>query len=345
MINDKYKKGLRSVMKSKNIIKQRILTSGAFFLISLVSVFFSGCTARKQEPISRTGFYFDTVISITVYSSEDEKCLDGCFALAEYYEGLLSRTKEGSDIYKINHAAGEEVLVSPETLELLETALEYAKLTKGKIDPTIGSVSELWDFHPEAAPMLPDPENLRTALSHVDYQKIEISENMVTLSDPEAVLDLGFIAKGYIADKIKEYLRTEGVSSAIINLGGNVLTLGSRPDNTPYVIGIQEPFGDTGAYVTTLSVRDRSVVSSGIYERCFTYDGKLYHHILDTSTGYPIENDLLAVTILSDSSMEGDALSTICFTLGFHEAFAYIETLPDVDALFITSDGEIHKTY
>lgn len=332
-------------MKYKNTVARRILLCGMLLLIISGAVLFTGCIKKSQSPLSKTGFYFDTVITITVYSPEDEKILEDCLALAEYYEGLLSRTKEGSDIYKINHAKGNKVAVSDETLELLEAALEYAELTEGKIDPTVGSVSELWDFHHKTDPVPPDAETLQEALSHVDYRKIEISENVVTLLDPEAVLDLGFIAKGYIADKMKAYLQAEGVTSALINLGGNVLTLGSKPDNTPYVIGIQEPFGDTGSYVTTLSVRDRSVVSSGIYERCFTYNGKLYHHILDTSTGYPIENDLLAVTILSDSSMAGDALSTTCFCLGFQEAFAYIKTLPDVDALFITSDGEIHKTY
>lgn len=332
-------------MKHVNAVGRRVVICAILFFIISGAVLSAGCIEKKQNPLSRTGFYFDTVITITVYSSEDEKFLDECFALAEYYEGLLSRTKEGSDIYKINHANGNGVAVSSETLELLETALEYAELTDGRIDPTVGAVSELWDFHQEADPIPPDAESLQEALSHVNYHNIGISENIVTLSDPEAVLDLGFIAKGYIADKIKEYLQSQGVSSALINLGGNVLTLGLKPDNSPYVIGIQEPFGDTGAYVTTLSVRDGSVVSSGIYERYFTYNGKLYHHILDTATGYPVENDLLAVTILSNSSMEGDALSTTCFCLGFSDAFAYINTLPDVDALFITSDGEIHTTY
>ena len=197
-------------MKYRDTVTRRILIYGMLLFMISGAVLFTGCTKKRQNPLSKTGFYFDTVITITVY----EKILENCLALAEYYEGLLSRTKEGSDIYKINHAKGKGVTVSAETLELLEAALEYAELTEGKIDPTVGTVSELWDFYHKTDPVPPDAETLQEALSHVDYRNIEISEQEVTLLDPEAVLDLGFIAKGYIADKMKEYLQSEGVTSA-----------------------------------------------------------------------------------------------------------------------------------
>ena len=320
------------------------------FFTGIVSFFlfagsFSGCYLSRSKPVTRTGFYFDTVVSITIYSPADETLLDSCFELAQYYEDLLSRTKEGSDIYKINHAEGSPVSVSSETILLLETALQYAALTDGKVDPTIGAVSRLWDFHRENEGAPPEELSIQEALSHVDYRCVQISGNRVTLSDPCAVLDLGFLAKGYIADKIKEYLQNEGVTGALINLGGNVLALGSKPGGKPFTIGIQEPFSDTGTSALTLPVRNSSVVSSGIYERYFEHGGKLFHHILDTSTGYPIENDLFSVTILSESSLTGDALSTACFTMGYEDAAAYINTLNDIEAIFITYDKQIHTTY
>lgn len=310
------------------------------FILTFTNI---ACKPVSSAPLSKTGFYFDTVITVTLYSPADEDLLDSCLELAASYEMLLSRTKEGSDIDRINHAAGAPTEVSPETVELLSAALSYARLTNGKTDPTIGAVSELWDFHKESEPVPPADADIQAALSHVNYQTVKISGNVVTLSDPEAKLDLGFIAKGFIADKMKEYLLSKGVQSALINLGGNVLTIGSKPDGSAFTIGIQKPFAQTGTAVTTVSVRDTSVVSSGVYERCFEYNGKLYHHILDTATGYPVENDLLAVSILSETSTEGDALSTACLLLGYEEAQTFLDTLEGVDALFITSDGTLHN--
>lgn len=303
----------------------------------------SACTAPDTAPVTQTGFYFDTVITVTLYSSTEGTLLDSCMSLADDYEKLLSRTMEGSDIFRINHAAGAPTEVSPETAELLSTALRFAKLTNGKVDPTIGIVSELWDFHDSAAQRPPKDADIKAALSHVNYENVFVSGNTVTLLDPQARLDLGFIAKGYIADKMKEYLLSEGVTSALINLGGNVLTIGAKPDGSAFTIGIQKPFADAGTPADTVSVRDTSVVSSGVYERFFEYEGRLYHHILDTSTGYPVENDLLAVSILSASSTDGDALSTACMALGYDAARNLIDSLEGVDAIFITSDGEIHK--
>lgn len=332
-------------MKSLHFFKKTHIYSR--ILLLLISLFSTCilCSCAASAPITKTGFYFDTFITVTVYSSKDVSLLEDCFALAEKYENLFSRTLEGSDIYRINHAKGTPTEVSKETISLLQTALSYAKLSNGKVDPTIGAVSQLWDFHDNSEPKIPSDSALKEALTHVDYTKITINNNTVTLSDPEIVLDLGFIAKGYIADQMKAYLLSKNVKSALINLGGNVLTLGSKPDNSAFVIGIQKPFADTGVYATTIPVSDRSVVSSGVYERSFTADDKLYHHLLDTQTGYPIENDLLAVSILSDSSTDGDALSTTCFALGYNEASALIESLENVDAIFILKDGTLKTTY
>ena len=164
----------------------------------------------------------------------------------------------------------------------------------------------------------------------------------VTLLDPESQISLGFIAKGYIADKLKEYLLSENIRSAIINLGGNLLAVGVKPDGSPFQFGIQKPFDTQGTPVTVLSVSDKSAVSSGIYERYFYQNQVLYHHILDASDGYPVQNNLLGVTILSDSSTVGDALSTTCFVLGPEEGMQLIESLDEVEAVFVTKDYALH---
>ena len=327
--------------RTKLNFKTLILT---IFILS--TIILGGCSA-SQTPISRTGFYFDTIIQITIYDSMKESCLDECMELADKYEKLLSPTVEGSDIWNINHSNGQPVVVSDETLMLLEDALSYCDMTNGRIDLTIESVSELWDFHEETGNekmqnRVPGKEKIEEALGHVDYHNLSINDNTVILKDPEASVTLGFIAKGFIADKIKEYLLSQNIKSAIINLGGNLLAVGSKPDGTPFQYVIQKPFDKQGAIIATLPVADRSLVSSGVYERCFYQDEVLYHHILNSSTGYPVQNNLLGVTILSDSSMKGDALSTTCLVLGLDDGMALIESLDGVEAIFITDDYELH---
>lgn len=326
------------------------------YIVSLI-LFFAltpslliGC-ARNTEPISRTGFYFDTVIQITLYDTDDETVLDGCFALAEKYENLFSATKEGSDVWNINHGNGETVTVSEETAALLVMAADYANATEGAVNPTIRPVSELWHFGSDGEAKVPEDAAIQEALSHVSCGAIhfgtapseETGESVyrtVTLTDPAAAVDLGFIAKGYIADKMKEYLLSQGVKSACISLGGNVLAVGEKPDGSPFRIGIQEPFAETGKSLETIEIKDVSVVTSGIYERCF-YDenGVLYHHVLDTATGYPVDNELAGVTIICPSSVRADALSTSCLCLGLEEGRRLLDAEKDVAYLLIMKDG------
>lgn len=305
-----------------------------------------GPFSAKKEPVTRNGFYFDTVVTITLYGNEEELAplFDGVFSICDTCEALLSRTEYGSDIWKINHASGFPVTVSPETLRLIQTACSYSELTNGLIDPTVTPLTELWDFHGSLDPVLPDADALREACSHVDYRNILIDEEArtVTLTDPQARLDLGFIAKGYIADRIRAYLLSENVESAMINLGGNVLCIGEKPDKAPFHVGIQYPYGSAGEVIASLTVRDKSIVTSGVYERYLEIDGTRYHHILNPATGYPVNNGLLSVTVLSDSSEQGDALSTTCFVLGLTDGMALIESLDGTEAVFITDDYTLH---
>lgn len=325
------------------------LASVFSLVLVIISALLSGC-ARNIEPISRTGFYFDTVIQITLYDTEDEGILDGCFALAEKYESLFSATKEGSDVWKINHGKGETVTVSEETVKLLIHAADWANTTEGAIDFTIRPVSALWNFGSEGNAQVPDESAIKEALSHVSHENIrfgtapsdETGESVyrtVTLTDPEAAVDLGFIAKGYIADKMKEYLLSQDIESACISLGGNVLTIGEKPDGSPFRVGIQEPFAKTGKTLDTVEIMDTSVVTSGIYERCFYEDGVLYHHILNTATGYPVENELAGVTIICPSSSKADALSTACLCLGVEKGRKLLDAEKDVAYLLVTRNG------
>ena len=331
-------------MKNELFLKTQPVILRHFLLTALCVMFcaalLTGCAAQESvTPFSRSGFYFDTVITITVYDEKDLQSLDTCFALADRYEHLFSTKIEDSDVARINAANGAPVTVDPETISLVRTALSYAVLSDGAFDPTIGALSSLWDFQAEE-PALPNPADIEAALKTVDYRKVKVDESAGTiqLECPGAKLDLGGIAKGYIADRMKDVLIEEGVTSAIINLGGNVLVVGEKPDGSAYKVGIQYPFQPEGTAIETMDLTDQSLVSSGCYERYMTIDGVRYHHILDTGTGYPVESGLLGVTILSDLSVDGDALSTICYALGLEDGMALIESLPDTEAVFIKED-------
>lgn len=304
----------------------------------------AACSAPvKSESLTMTGMYFDTVVTIEAWGA-DQDIMDNCADLCEHYEQLLSSHIESSEISAINRAAGQPVTVSEETAELIRMGCRFGELSGGKFDITIASASELWDFHDRENPRVPGGQELAEAVSHIGYQCVQTDGCTVTLTDPDARLDLGGIAKGYIADKIKEYLESENIEHALINLGGNMLAVGSRYDGSDFRIGIQKPFEETGTLLASVQISDQSVVSSGNYERFFEKDGALYHHILDPDTGLPADTGLYQVTILSESSAQGDALSTTCFLLGLDEGMKLIEELDGVEAIFVTSDMEIHMS-
>ena len=327
-------------------------------LLVLLLCAMTGC-GREEAVYSRTGLYFDTAISVSLYADAADKtrCEDVLNLVMEkcaFYENMLSPTTEESDVYRINHAGGEWTTVSDETVSLLYTALNYCDMTDGRIDVTISPVKALWSFTPENDGVtLPDQTQLKEALSHVDYRKVEINGNKVRLSDPQAAIDLGFIAKGFIADELKALLIQEGIENALIDLGGNILVLGEKPDGNAFRIGIQKPFADKGEYVTVVEAKDSSangksacntVVTSGIYERYCEIDGTIYHHILDAHTGYPADTHLASVTILTNSGVNADALSTTCMVMGLDWSVELLTSLDGVDAIFITEDGRLIDT-
>ena len=311
-------------------------------LLSASILLLSGCSGLPRERSQTyTDTLFDTVISVQIFDSVDEDVLKGCEKLCKKYDSMFSNKIEDSEISRINSAGGNPVEVSKETIKLIKKGIYYSEMSDGAFDITLAPVSSLWDFKAET-PSVPSPEAIAEAVSHVNYENIIIRDNTVKLADPQAGIDLGAIAKGYIADRIKDYLEEEGVRHAMINLGGNVLAMGSKLDGSDYNIGIQKPFDETGEPITSVKISDKSVVTSGIYQRYFKADGKIYHHILDPNTGYPCENNLYSVTILTDSSLTADALSTTCFLLGYDRGMKLINQLDNVDAVFITNDNQIH---
>ena len=311
-------------------------------LLACAAALLGGCGRRQTEPVSRSGFLLNTFVTVTLYDSEDEAILDGCMDLCREYEGLLSRTIETSEIYQINHRppGTREMEVSEDTADVIEKGLYYSRLSGGAFDITIEPISSLWDFTSEN-PQVPDPSLIEENLPRVGYEKLEVEGNKILFSDDGTTIDLGAIAKGFIADRMKEYLLDQGVKSAIINLGGNVLCVGANGKN-PFRIGIQRPYASHNETAGVVEVEDMSVVSSGVYERHFEKDGINYHHILNPETGYPYENGLTAVTILSRQSVDGDGLSTTCFSLGLEKGMELIDSLDNAWAVFITDDGELH---
>ena len=322
-------------------LKRRNIRITIFLLSVSVLLLFCGCQKNpSQMSISDVGFYFDTVVEIKLNGTEDESILKECFDLMAEYESLLSRTREGSDVWKINHSAGTPVSVSEDTVSLIRLARKYYDLSDGAFDITIAPYVTLWDFQNNPG-TIPTKDELTAASKHVGFENVQVSGNTVTLADSETQIDLGGIAKGFIADRLKEYLTGKGIESAWINLGGNVLTIGTKPDKSLWKIGIRKPFGASDETAAVISVSGKSVVTSGTYERYFEKDGTIYHHILEPMTGQPVQNHLYSVTILSDSSADGDALSTTCFVLGKEDGLELVESLDGIEALFITDEQEL----
>jgi FAD:protein FMN transferase len=310
----------------------------------------SGQKPAKDYPeyISKSDFLLNTVVSIQLYDKQDEGLIDEAFALIRKYEEIFSRTSETSELYKLNHGTAprfsdQELTysISSELADILHYAIEYSQLTDGAFDLTVAPLTNLWDFK-AANPSIPDPIKLQQALTLVDYDNVRLSDTVLTFLKEGMGIELGAIAKGYIADRVKEFLIVNDVKSAIINLGGNLLCIGSKPDQRPFHIGIQKPYADRNETIATMEITDKSVVSSGIYERYFEQGGKFYHHILNPQTGYPYDNGLISVTIISNQSVDGDGLSTSCFALGLEEGLKLIERTPDTYAVFITQDYKLH---
>lgn len=373
----------QSIRKQENIMStyffhsKRSRSHSRFFYLILCTVLvcpmllFTGCgnitdadtSTTGNQPISISSIKLNTAVQITIYDSQDKALLNDCLALCDKYELIFSRTNEKSELYKLNHrknvsdgdfstdgqttpypvsGTADTWHISEDLAALLSEGLDITRESDGAFDIAIAPLTSLWDFTAED-PEVPDDAAIQKALPLCSSDGVTIDGEDITLPSDDIQFDVGAIAKGYIADRLKDFLIKKGVKSAIINLGGNVLCIGSKPDGTPFKIGIQKPFADRNETEAVMDITGKSVVSSGIYERCFKQDGKLYHHILNPQTGYPYDNGLISVTIISDQSVDGDALSTTCFALGLEDGLKFAEK-KGVQAVFITEDYELHYT-
>ena len=307
------------------------LLSAAFLL--------TGCSgAPAQEPESATFFAMDTAMDFTVYG--DAALLDEAETLIGSLEEQVSVTDEHSDIYAIDHTGSGSL--SGNAAELMEQALELCRRTGGALDISVYPIVRAWGFT-TGSYQIPDEETIQSLLPLVDYTQIQYDAATGVVTLPEGMeIDLGSVAKGYAGQLAAQMLRNSGVESALLNLGGNLQTVGAKPDASPWQIGIKDPQGEDAMMV--LSVEDQAVVTSGGYERYFEQDGQTYWHVMDPSTGHPADSGLISVTIVGDEGVVCDGLSTALFVMGLEKAADLWAQSCDFEAVFVTASGEVYIT-
>ncbi len=293
-----------------------------YILIALMLCLIAGglyLANRANNEYIKTEFVLDTTCSVTFYGKDAKAAAEAVFDEVRRIENLMSMYKENSDVSRINSAKkGEKIKVSHDTYEVLKTAFSVCEKSAGAFDITIAPITALWNFGAET-PKVPLKEDIQNALLSVGYKNIVLGENLtVTKLKTETKIDLGGAAKGYAGDRAKAVAMGFNLKGGIIDLGGNILCFGENPksDNGKWVIGIQIPFEPSGTYEKTVEIGDGVVVTSGNYQRYFEGKGEIYHHILNPETGYPKSSEYDSVTVVSNSSLEADCLSTAAYVLG-----------------------------
>lgn len=315
-----------------------------FLIIFSLFLLFLGCTEKTTSP--QTQFVFGTVCTINLYKDGTNTLYNQIFSRLNEIEKTFSANLNDSVINQINMQAGiAPVQVTDEVLEVLAYAKEIAEKSNGAFDPTIGSLSSLWQIG-FGASSLPAAEDIEKALSLVDYSKLHIDQTQKTvfLAEKGMRLDLGGIIKGYAADQITAILNLHRIEQAAIDLGGNIYVYGTKTDKSDWIVGIKSPEDKSNKILGSVSIKSGSVVTSGVYERFFITDSRRYHHILDSKTGYPVDNGLLSCTIISESSMRADALSTALFVLGKDNGLEFINNFPDTEALFVDETLNVYAS-
>lgn len=306
-----------------------------FFIILLCGTL-CGCAAAEESsrPSSAEIFAMDTIMKLTVYGQPPEKGSDAvqnAISEIENLERLLSVTDENSEIYRANH--GQDAALSEPARELLEEALKLCMETEGALDVTVYPLVRAWGFTTSEYRVPDDPE-IASLLEYVDWSKVSLDGNRLTL--PEGIeLDLGAVAKGFAGDKLMELFREAGIDSAIVELGGNVQALGAKPDGSPWRVALQGP---EGGYAGVLELAGQAAVTSGGYQRYFEENGERYIHIINPSTGRPAETGLASVTIIADSGLQADGLSTALYVMGREKAEAFWRERQDFEFIMLTED-------
>lgn len=351
-------------------MKSRIYAVVLLLILGALLFFARRRPQDSKEALTITDYKLNTYVTVTIYDEEKEYVLEGCMELCDRYELIFSRTDPDSELYRLNHGLlpiSEDgfYTVSDDLYQAVKLGKSYALLSDNAFSIGMEPLTSLWNFT-DGSCKIPSDQQIRSALLLTDSRDILLKEPCFVSFLPDSApyvndtsvnygmgIDLGGIAKGYIADRLKEYLLSEGVEDALLSLGGNVLCLGNRPgshEKSAFTIGIEKPFDPDGSALALLTIDNTpqapscSVVTSGTYQRYFEKDGKLYHHILDSSTGYPVSNNLTSVTVITASSADADALSTTCFALGLTKGLELLNDLGYADGFFICEDGSYRCT-
>ena len=308
--------------------------------MALLSFVLTSCNSEVKTETAEF-FVFDTVVDITAYGENAKEAIEAARDELYRYDALLSTTNENSDIYKVNNNESQEV--SAESAEIIEKSLKISELTEGSLDITIYPVVELWGFT-GGNYRVPSESEIEEALNFVGFDTISLQGNNVVKNDPQVQRDLGATAKGYLGDKVAEAIKNAGCNSAVLSIGGNVVTVGNKPDGQDFNVGIT--WTDGKGICATVSLKDMSAVTSGTYQRNFTENGVFYHHIIDPKTGYPAQSDIGSVTIFTSNGLVADGLSTAFFVMGsenaveFYESKKYLELgIKNLDFMIIKNDG------
>lgn len=316
-------------------MKRIILT---LFMILILTA----CSVSEQEPEKLEFFAMDTYMSLASYGENAKISNSQVETEIKNIENKISRTLETSDIYKLNNASGEPMVVSEQTYSIIKTAIEYAEKTNGAFDPTIAGLTDLWMIGTPSE-NVPKPSDIRETLLSVGYKNVVLMDNNTVQLLNGAKLDFGGIGKGISADISAEILKENNVDKALVSLAGNIYALGSKGKDIPWKVGIANPDKPSESIVT-ISVTDKTVVTTGAYERYFEKDGIRYHHIFDSNTGYPVDSDIKSVTIISDNSALADAYSTALFIMGKDKALEFQKKEKTFDAIIVTQDNTIIAT-
>ncbi|MCB2294444.1 FAD:protein FMN transferase [Clostridium algoriphilum] len=327
-----------------------ITMENALFVISLligiVLIIIFVTENSKQSSVVEEFYSLGTYNQLKVHGKNANKAVEQSIKKIREIDNKMSVFKEFSEISKINKNAGKDPqTVSKDTFYVIKKAIEYCSISKGSFDITIRPIVGLWGIG-KVGQKIPGINEIKEKLKFVNYKDIVIDKDnsSIFLKNKNQEVDVGGIAKGYAADEVKNIILKNGVKSALINLGGNILVIGTKEDGTPWSVGIQDPIKARGEFALTISVVNKSVVTSGNYERYFEQDGKRFHHIINPGTGYPSEGDIISATIISNNSIDGDGLSTGVYIMGIHEAVKLIEEIKGVDAIFITKSKEVYIT-
>lgn len=305
----------------------------------LLAACLCSCNGKSDVPSKKTFTAMDTAVTITAYGSNAEDIIEQSENEIHRLDNLMSRSSENGDILPLNNNG--KGIVSNETAFIINMALDICKSTDGAFDITVAPIMDLWGFFGHDY-RVPSDEQLTEQLKRVDYKNIEIENNDISLKN-NSMLDLGGIAKGYASDRVTEIFNKNNIKSGLISFGSAIQAIGTKPDGKKWRIGIMNP-QDKSSYIATLDLTDKCIVTSGSYEQVFEENGEQYHHIIDTSTGYPSKSGLASVSIITDNAARADALSTALFVMGMDKAVEYWRNNGGFDVIFITDDNKIFYT-